>query len=61
MPGDTCATCRLDLEAEQDDGAHCVSCTAYGYRGYGRVHAPLYLGNWPGKEEEDSEEEEQGR
>ena len=50
MPGDTCATCRLDLEAEDNSRLDNAE----------RDHQPLvkslYLGNWPGKEVE-----EQGR
>ena len=59
MPGDTCATCRLDLEAE-DLQAEQVAVDNSRLDNAERDHQPLvkalYLGNWPGKEVE-----EQGR
>ena len=63
MPGDTCATCRLDwqaedLQAEQDNPA-----LLFGVVDNSRLdnaerdHQPSvkqdYLGNWPGKKEEE--------
>ena len=61
-PGDTCATCRFEDAPEKDaPGVAAVDEVASKLREMPpleRVHAPLYLGNWPGKEEE---EQQQGR
>ena len=66
MPGDVCATCHLDwqaedLQAEQDNlvllfGAVDHSRLDNAERDHQPLVKSLYLGNWPGKEVE-----EQGR
>ena len=58
MPGDTCATCRLDLEAEdlQEQVAVDNSRLDNAERDHQPLVKSLYLSNWPGKEVE-----EQGR
>ena len=63
MPGDTCATCRLDLEAEDLQAEQDNLVLLFGAADRSRLdnaerdHQPSvkqdYLGNWPGKKEEE--------
>jgi hypothetical protein len=66
MPGDTCATCRLDRQAEEDLQAEQDNpVLLFGAVDNSRLdnaerdHQPWvkqdYLGNWPGKKEEEQE------